>query len=113
EPTIVAGLDVARAVFHEVDNSLNIIPYCYNGERLEAGRRMLGIEGDARSILKSERVALNFLGRMCGIATLTRQFVDELTGTKAQVLDTRKTKPGLRILEKSAPVISGARNHRF
>src|SRR5690606_17140767 len=74
---------------------------------------IMEVAGEARSILRAERVALNFLGRMCGIATLTRSFCEQLEGTKAQLLDTRKTTPGLRILEKSATVIGGARNHRF
>jgi nicotinate-nucleotide pyrophosphorylase (carboxylating) len=77
------------------------------------GTELLSIQGRARAILKAERVALNLFARMCGIATLTREFVKALEGTKTQLLDTRKTTPGLRILEKSATVIGGARNHRF
>jgi len=76
-------------------------------------RVLLKISGDARSILKAERVALNFLGRMCGIATATRAFTKALEGTKTQLLDTRKTTPGLRLVEKSATLTGGARNHRF
>jgi nicotinate-nucleotide pyrophosphorylase (carboxylating) len=74
---------------------------------------ILQIEGNARSILKAERVALNFMGRMCGISMLTREYVRRIEGTKTQLLDTRKTTPGLRLLEKSATVIGGARNHRL
>lgn len=113
EPLVAAGVEVARAVFHRVDPSLKIIMSARNGQDVAKGVEMLSIEGDARAILKSERVALNFLQRMCGIATLTREFVKRLDGTKAQLLDTRKTTPGLRLLEKSATVIGGARNHRL
>src|SRR4029079_11775950 len=77
------------------------------------GQTLIEVTGEARSILKGERVALNFFARMCGISTLTREFVNCLSGTKAQLVDTRKTTPGLRLLEKSATVIGGARNHRL
>jgi nicotinate-nucleotide pyrophosphorylase (carboxylating) len=113
ESTLVAGVDVASAVFRKVDPTLVLKPQVQNGDRAENGHVLLEVSGCARSILKSERVALNLLARMCGIATMTRAFVDQLEGTKAQLLDTRKTTPGLRILEKSATVIGGARNHRF
>ncbi len=113
EDTIVAGVDVARYVFRKVDPQLHVEPILENRARATKGSVLLEIEGEARSILRAERVALNILGRMCGIATLTRQFVDEIAGTKTQLLDTRKTTPGLRLLEKSATVLGGARNHRF
>jgi nicotinate-nucleotide pyrophosphorylase (carboxylating) len=113
EPTVVAGIEVARAVFHKVDPSLRVTLAVDNGAAVEKGALLLEVDGNARSILKSERVALNFLGRMCGIATLTRAFTAKLEGTKTQLLDTRKTTPGLRLLEKSATVLGGARNHRL
>ena len=113
EPCIVAGLEVATAVFRTVDENLVVTAHCQNGDLLANKQMILEVSGSARSILKAERVTLNFLGRMCGIATLTRKYVDQLAGTKAQLLDTRKTTPGLRILEKSATVVGGARNHRF
>jgi nicotinate-nucleotide pyrophosphorylase (carboxylating) len=113
EDSLICGLDVAHAVFLKVDPNLKIQNQVANGDEVTRGTTLLTVEGRARSILKAERVALNLLGRMCGIATLTRQFVKELDGTKTELLDTRKTTPGLRLLEKSATVIGGARNHRF
>jgi len=113
EATLAAGVEVARATFLLVDPTLKVDLKVDNGAALNKGDVILEVSGNARSILKGERVALNFLGRMCGIATLTRAFVQELSGTKAQLLDTRKTTPGLRLLEKSATVIGGARNHRM
>ena len=113
EPTLIAGSEVARAVFLAVDPTLRVEIVADNGASLQKGDLILEISGSARSILKGERVALNFLGRMCGIATLTREFVKQLAGTKVQLLDTRKTTPGLRLLEKSATVVGGARNHRM
>ncbi len=112
EPIVLSGIDVAAAVFRKVDPSLEIIESAKNGKKLLANETLLTIKGCARSILKGERVALNFLGRMCGIATVTRQFVDQIKGTKCQLLDTRKTTPGIRSLEKAATVTGGARNHR-
>ena len=110
---VVCGVEVAQAVFMKVDPKLTITTKKNNGSRASKGDLLMQIEGSARSILKAERVALNFLGRMCGIATLTRRFVDQLEGTKTQLLDTRKTTPGLRIFEKSATMVGGARNHRL
>jgi len=109
---VVACIEVAQFVFKMVDPSLDITIHIKNGEI--AGNRDLIMEivGNARSILKAERVALNFLGRTCGIATHTKKFVDLLQGTKAQLLDTRKTTPGLRMIEKAATSTGGARNHR-
>jgi nicotinate-nucleotide pyrophosphorylase (carboxylating) len=112
ENLVVSGVDVARAVFRRVDPSLVVTIHATNGQTLSANSLMLEITGNARSLLKSERVALNFLGRMCGIATATRAFVDQLAGTKCQLLDTRKTTPGMRLIEKAATVTGGARNHR-
>lgn len=113
ETTVACGVEVARAVFHKVDPLLAVEIKVRNGDVLVPGTTMLEIAGNARSILKAERVALNFMGRMCGIATLTRDFVKELDGTSTQLLDTRKTTPGLRLIEKAATVVGGARNHRL
>jgi nicotinate-nucleotide pyrophosphorylase (carboxylating) len=113
ESAVVAGVEVARAVFLTVDPALKVTLHAKNGDAVQKGDLLLEIKGSARAILKGERVALNFFQRMCGIATLTREFVAQLDGTKAQLLDTRKTTPGLRLLEKSATVIGGARNHRL
>lgn len=113
EDCVVAGLDIAAAVFHKVDPSLSVQIKVENGSAVKNRTELLTIAGNAQSILKGERVALNLMGRMCGIASITREFVTALEGTKTQLLDTRKTTPGLRILEKSATVLGGARNHRF
>lgn len=113
EAALIAGADVAATVFHCVDPELRVQIVTQNGVHAADQTEILKIEGRARSILKGERVALNLMARMCGIASLTRELVKALEGTKAQLLDTRKTTPGLRILEKSATVIGGARNHRF
>ena len=112
EDIVLSGVDVARAVFLRVDPTLKVTTKASNGTRLKANDTILEISGTARSMLKAERVALNYMGRMCGIATTTRAYVDQLAGTKCQLLDTRKTTPGLRLLEKSATVTGGARNHR-
>jgi nicotinate-nucleotide pyrophosphorylase (carboxylating) len=113
EDCVAAGLDVAAAVFHKVDPSLHVEIKAQNGQTVKDRTLLLAISGNAQSILKAERVALNLMGRMCGIASVTREFVKALEGTQTQLLDTRKTTPGLRILEKSATVLGGARNHRF
>lgn len=113
EDLLVAGVDVAKSVFQLVDSATKVRPLFLNGDYIEAGTTILEIEGPSRSILKSERVALNFMMRMCGIASLARKYVKSLEGTKVQLLDTRKTTPGLRLLEKSATMLGGARNHRF
>ncbi len=110
---LVAGLEIAELVFRTVDASLQIRRMRENGDMAARGDTILEIQGLARSILKAERVALNFLARTCGIASLTAEFVKAIAGTKAQLLDTRKTTPGIRIVEKSATVVGGARNHRF
>lgn len=113
EDIIACGLDVARAVFFKVDPDLKVQLYAASGDSVNDRSTLIEISGRARSILKAERVALNLMGRMCGIATLTREFTSAISPYKAQLLDTRKTTPGLRILEKSATVVGGARNHRF
>lgn len=113
EQTLAAGVDVAALVFKTVDTQLDVRSVVENGSKLNRSSEIMEIKGSARSILRAERVALNFMARMSGIAHLTRLFVDQLSGTSTQLLDTRKTTPGLRILEKSATVVGGARNHRF
>lgn len=112
EPGVIAGLEVAEAVFREVDRSLRFMALTGEGTWSEGGP-VCAIEGPARSILAGERVALNFLGRLSGVATLTARYVDAVAGTKARILDTRKTTPLLRDLEKRAVLAGGGYNHRF
>ena len=109
---VIAGIDVARAVFAAVDSRLDVVALASEGERVAPGAQVLRIEGTARSILSAERVALNFLQHLSGVATLTRSYVDLVAGTGARILDTRKTMPGLRSLEKAAVRAGGGTNHR-
>ncbi|MBI5602422.1 MAG: carboxylating nicotinate-nucleotide diphosphorylase [Deltaproteobacteria bacterium] len=110
---IIAGLDVAQAVFRMVDPDVDFRPEWDEGDRI-ANRQVLAlVSGRTRSLLTAERTALNFLGRMSGIATLTRLFVDAVAGTKAVILDTRKTAPGLRLADKLAVKRGGGENHRI
>lgn len=113
EDCVACGMDVAKAVFLKVDPSLQVNVLVANGAFVKNRETILEVRGRARSILKAERVALNLMGRMFGIASLTRDYVNKLEGSQTQLLDTRKTTPGLRILEKFATVVGGARNHRF
>jgi nicotinate-nucleotide pyrophosphorylase (carboxylating) len=113
EKTVVAGTGAAAEVFRRVDPSIDIQVLHRDGDEIVAGDLIVEVRGLARSILKAERVALNFLQRLCGIATLTRQFVDAIGNDPAKILDTRKTTPGLRALEKAAVVAGGGANHRF
>jgi nicotinate-nucleotide pyrophosphorylase (carboxylating) len=113
EKAIVAGTGAAAEVFRRVDPSIDIQLIRPDGDEVVAGDVILEVRGLARSILKAERVALNFLQRLCGIATLTGQFVDAIGNHSARILDTRKTTPGLRTLEKAAVVAGGGMNHRF
>ena len=110
---ILAGLDIAKEVFQTVDKNLKITLYSRDGDRVEPGSEIMRVEGNPASILQGERVALNFLQRLSGIASLTRLMVNELEGSKARLLDTRKTTPLLRNLEKYAVRIGGGFNHRF
>jgi nicotinate-nucleotide pyrophosphorylase (carboxylating) len=112
EPGVVAGTKTAAEVFRKVDPATDVEIVCPDGEPVVAGDVVIEARGLARSILKAERVALNFLQRLCGIATLTRQFVDAVGNHPAKILDTRKTTPGLRVLEKAAVVAGGGVNHR-
>jgi nicotinate-nucleotide pyrophosphorylase (carboxylating) len=113
ERAVVAGSETAAEVFRRVDPSLHVEITQPDGAALMGGETILEIRGAARSILTAERVALNFLQRLSGIATLTRQFVEGAGKSKAKILDTRKTTPGLRVLEKAAVVAGGGGNHRF
>lgn len=113
EDLVVAGIDVAAAVFRRVDTKITIECFAADGQSTKNRALLMGLSGPARSLLKAERVALNIFARMCGIATTTRQFVDAIKGTGVQLLDTRKTTPGLRILEKAATAWGGSRNHRW
>ncbi len=110
---IVAGLDVAGAVYHTVDPGVEFDALADEGARVEDRQILARLAGPARSLLTAERTALNFLERMSGIATLTRSFVDAVAGTKAVILDTRKTAPGLRQVDKLAVKRGGGQNHRI
>ncbi len=110
---ILAGLDVAAQVCQTVDDRIDFRQTVQEGARVENRQTVAMLTGPARSLLTAERTALNFLGRMSGIATLTRQFVDAVAGTKAAILDTRKTAPGLRMLDKLAVRRGGGQNHRI
>ena len=112
ESAVVAGTRTAAEVFRKVDSATDIQIVHPDGDAIVAGDVVIELGGYARSILKAERVALNFLQRLCGIATLTRQFVDAVGNHPAKMLDTRKTTPGLRALEKAAVVAGGGINHR-
>lgn len=113
EKAVVAGIEAAEEVFRRIDPTLHIQSNRKNGADVDSGDAVMEIRGAARSILKAERVALNFLQRLSGIATLTRKFVDAAANPKVKILDTRKTTPGLRALEKAAVVAGGGANHRF
>ncbi len=110
---ILSGLAVAQAVFLLLGGDMRFSSSLSDGARVVRGQILLEITGSARAILTAERTALNFLGRMSGIATLTREFVNAIAGTKALILDTRKTSPGLRAIEKLAVRHGGGQNHRF
>jgi len=110
---VVAGLEVARLVLASLDEQLQFSARVAEGERVERGQVIATVEGLGRALLTGERTALNLLQRMSGIATLTRQFVDAVQGTRAIILDTRKTAPGLRVLDKWAVRLGGGQNHRF
>jgi nicotinate-nucleotide pyrophosphorylase (carboxylating) len=110
---VVAGLDVAEAVFLLLEDQINFRSTVSEGDEVTSGTVLANISGSARALLTGERTALNFLGRMSGIATLTRQFVNRVSGTSARILDTRKTAPGLRAIDKLAVRRGGGENHRM
>lgn len=113
EPAVLAGLPVLTAVFAAVDPRLTLEACAAEGQHLAAGATVAVVRGPVRGILTGERVALNLLQRLCGIATQTARYVEAVRGTRARILDTRKTTPGLRALEKYAVRIGGGVNHRF
>lgn len=113
EAGVIAGLLVARSAFELLDNRVMFDCRLKDGELVSAGQTAAEIEGSARAILTGERTALNFLGRMSGIASQTRQFVEAVRGTKARILDTRKTAPNLRAADKLAVRLGGGQNHRL
>jgi nicotinate-nucleotide pyrophosphorylase (carboxylating) len=110
---VVAGLDIAEAVLLLLEKQIGFIPSVAEGAQVISGTVLANISGSARALLTGERTALNFLGRMSGIATLTRRFVDQVSGTSARILDTRKTAPGLRAIDKLAVRRGGGQNHRL
>jgi nicotinate-nucleotide pyrophosphorylase (carboxylating) len=110
---VIAGLPVAEAVFHRVDPALRLSSHVRDGDSVTPGDVVAEVNGPGRGMLAAERLALNFLQQLSGIATLTRAFVDAVDGTRATVLDTRKTHPGYRVLEKYAVRMGGAHNHRM
>lgn len=112
EPMVLAGIQVAGRVFAVIDDSIVFSPCFADGAVLEKGALIAEIRGDSAYLLQGERVALNLLQRMCGIATLTAQYVAAVQGTCARIVDTRKTTPGLRMLEKYAVRVGGGINHR-
>lgn len=113
EPLVVSGLDIAAAFFRSLDPGAAIDPLADDSDQVSAGASLMRISGGARAMLAAERSALNTLQHLSGIATLTRRYVDAIAGTGATLLDTRKTIPGLRALEKYATRMGGAENHRM
>ena len=113
QPCVCAGLPVAEVLFEELDAALAFEAQVAEGERCAAGQTLAVVRGSARAILTGERTALNFVQRLCGIATLTRRYVDALGDSRTRILDTRKTTPGLRALEKYAVRQGGGQNHRY
>ena len=113
ETIVVAGVDVAEAFFRRLDSSVNMDILVGDGDRIEVGVVMIRLTGNARAMLAAERSALNTLQHLSGIATLTRRYADAIAGTGATLLDTRKTVPGLRALDKYAARMGGAQNHRM
>ena len=113
EPLVLAGIEVAARVFHTLDPRILFTPLFRDSDMTAAGDIIAELLGDASMLLQGERVALNLLQRMCGVATLTARYVDAVNGTGARIVDTRKTAPGLRILDKYAVRAGGGSNHRF
>jgi len=113
EAIVVAGVDVAARVFKRYDPEVQVEVLVRDGDRIAKGAKMMHVSGPARSLLTAERTALNIVQRMCGIATETARYVDAIRGTRARLIDTRKTTPGLRMLEKHAVTCGGGLNHRL
>jgi len=112
EAMVLSGLPIFKEVMLLVDKKLSVKLLLKDGDKVKKGAKVITVEGKSRSILKGERVALNYLQRMCGVATLTAKFVKELKGAKTEILDTRKTTPNMRKLEKYAVICGGGINHR-
>lgn len=113
EPLVLAGIEFAETSFRELDPAIDIRRLANDGQKVAAGQTLLTIAGSTRAILSAERVALNFVQRLSGVATLAAQYVEAVKGTGAIILDTRKTTPGWRVFEKYAVQCGGASNHRF
>jgi nicotinate-nucleotide pyrophosphorylase (carboxylating) len=113
QPIVVAGLEIAAAFFRSLDRDVQAETLVSDGDAVDAGTVLMRLEGNARAMLAAERSALNTLQHLSGIATMTRSYVDRIAGTGARLLDTRKTIPGLRVLEKYAARMGGAENHRM
>lgn len=113
EPGVFSGAEVFIAAFKLTDERVTVEMKIKDGEKFEKGQLLAVVTGPARAVLTAERIGLNFVQRMCGIATLTAEYVGKIAGTKAEILDTRKTTPGLRVFERQAVLNGGGRNHRF
>ena len=113
EPGILAGVDIAIKVFHKLDPLIKVDVFIKDGSTVKPGDIVFTVEGKVQSILQSERIMLNIMQRMSGVATATSKYVALIAGTGAKVLDTRKTTPGMRILEKQAVKLGGGENHRI
>jgi nicotinate-nucleotide pyrophosphorylase (carboxylating) len=113
QPGVIAGLNVAAKVFQRVDPMIGFVPSVSDGDRVRTGDVVAEVSGSVAGVLAAERIALNFLQRLSGIATLTARFVQQVAGSKTRILDTRKTTPGFRLLEKHAVRMGGGKNHRF
>ena len=113
EDGILAGVEVAKEVFRRFDNTMQVETLKQDGDKVKKGDVAMIVTGKVRSLLQTERLMLNILQRMSGIATMTNRYVEKLEGTKTKVLDTRKTTPGMRMLEKEAVKIGGGTNHRI
>jgi nicotinate-nucleotide pyrophosphorylase (carboxylating) len=113
EPIVAFGIEIAAAVFRLVDPTIELELLCEDGARVDRGALLLTARGPAHTVLAAERTALNFVQRLSGVATLSKRYADAVAGTKARVVDTRKTTPGYRVLEKAAVLAGGCANHRF
>lgn len=113
EDGVLAGVEMAKRIFHSFDKDLKITTFINDGAEVKKGEIAFTVEGKTQSLLQTERLVLNIMQRMSGIATTTRKYVKQLEGTKTRVLDTRKTTPGMRMIEKEAVKIGGGVNHRI
>ena len=113
EEGVLAGVEIAKEVFHRFDPTMEVEVYAPDGTHVKPGDIVMGVRGKVQSLLQTERLMLNIMQRMSGIATMTARYAERLKGTKTRVLDTRKTTPGMRMLEKAAVKIGGGTNHRI